>query len=419
MKSFIFQIQRTALLTVLSAGILVSCNKKLPDAIPIVTTPPTGSTIFETIRSGGATYSYLDSAIARASGFNNPAGRLDALLKDNTAIFTLFAPDNNAFQRSFQLLGLPIDVSTLKLFSAGRLDSILRYHLIGGLRFPTQSFPSSFPFSLYLQSNLILQAPSASLPPGYRMPVFPGKLGNTAFANNVPIVQADLAASNGILHRTSLLLLPPTRVLWERIATDPDMTYLKAAVEKGDQGDAAKTLETALRNPAANLTVMAPTNLAFQQLLTGQITLALIGMGVDPQIAAGQAAALASTPAVFNHPALANVLTPTLVKGIVVYHLLAEKYNNVYQGIRAFTVNMPTTDTPSLTLLNSAIPPHPGVTLKATFGFSGIIAATAKGVGNPIASNIQINPTPEPAGTSDQHYVNGTLHKIDQVLLPQ
>jgi len=44
-------------------------------------------------------------------------------------------------------------------------------------------------------------------------------------------------------------------------------------------------------------------------------------------------------------------------------------------------------------------------------------AATVKGLANASASNVIINPLP--AGSSDQHYVNGVMHKIDQVLLPQ
>jgi hypothetical protein len=71
--------------------------------------------------------------------------------------------------------------------------------------------------------------------------------------------------------------------------------------------------------------------------------------------------------------------------------------------------------------LNSAagLGSHPGVTLKATYGFSGVISITAKGLGNLTEANVQINPTPAPGGTSEQHYINGVLHKIDQVLLPQ
>ncbi|MGZ8550169.1 MAG: hypothetical protein ACXWV2_05890, partial [Chitinophagaceae bacterium] len=138
-------------------------------------------------------------------------------------------------------------------------------------------------------------------------------------------------------------------------------------------------------------------------------------------IAQGQAAALASTKDVFKNPALAQVLTPQTVSGIIVYHLLAMKTGSTVQGIRVFSVNIPSTPTNSATLLNSApgLLDHPGVTLQATYGFAGVIAITAKGVGNAIASEVAINPTPAPGGSSDQHYINGTLHKINQVLLPQ
>lgn len=412
------------LMTIISIGLLLSCNKELSEPEPIVPPPPTGVTIFDTIRGNGAAYSYLDSAIARASTFNNPAGKLDALLKDRSAVLTFFAPDNDAFQRSFQLLGLPTGVSTLKGFRPGQLDSILRYHIVGGQRFATSSIPATFPNNLYLESQLVLQAPSATLPPGYRMPIFPGKQGLTHFVNNIPLGQTDIELSNGILHKTSLVLLPPSQVLWQRVATDPELTYLKAAVEKADEGNTAKPLQSALSNAAANLTLLAPVNTAFQQLLTGQITLALMGMGLDQATAAAQAAALASTPDVFKNPALATVLTPQTVAGLVVYHLLGTKTNSTtspFQGIRVFSVNIPSNETNSFTLLNNApgYEDHSGVTLKATFGFSGVIAITAKGLGNATASNIQINPTPAPAGSSDQHYINGTLHKIDQVLLPQ
>jgi len=402
------------------AGIVSACNKELPDAEPIIPPSTVGLSIFETIRANGNIYSYLDSAIVRASAFNNPTGKLDTLLKNKSNVLTFFAPDNDAFQRSFQLLGLPTGVSTIKFFRPGQLDTILRYHLIGGQKITAANIPTTFPNSLYLQSMFVLQPPSATVPPGYRMPIFVGKQGTVTFANNIPVVSPpDQEVANGIINRTSFVLLPPSQVLWQRIATDPDLTYLKAAVQKADQGDPAKTLESALSNPAANLTVLAPSNLAFQQLLTAQITGALIAMGVDSATAAAQAAALASTPDVFNNPALAAVLTPTTVKGIVVYHLLAESHNNTFQGIRVFSNNIPSSDINSFTLLNTAVPIHPGVTLKATYGFNGVIAITAKGLANPTAANVQINPTPAPGGTSDQHYINGTLHKIDQVLRPQ
>ncbi len=88
-------------------------------------------------------------------------------------------------------------------------------------------------------------------------------------------------------------------------------------------------------------------------------------------------------------------------------------------GSRAFLNNFPTTATAYPTLLNSAVPTHPGVTLTGTFTGPTISAATIKGIANATAANILVNPTPEPNGTSDQFFVNGTIHKINQVLLPQ
>jgi hypothetical protein len=150
--------------------------------------------------------------------------------------------------------------------------------------------------------------------------------------------------------------------------------------------------------------------------LFGLIAQTLINNGVPPQIAIPTATQLASTPGVFTNPALASALTPQTVKGIVVYHVL---------GSRAFTNNFPTTETGYPTLLNSAIPTHPGLKLKATFTPPNpfVTTATVKDVyNNSPAANIFINAqplTPDPYGTSDQNFVNGVLHKIDKVLLLQ
>lgn len=246
-----------------------------------------------------------------------------------------------------------------------------------------------------------------------------------------------------MIHKTATLVAPPTQFLWDRINADPNLTYLKAAIQRADSGTvAAATLQAALLNPAASLTVFAPSNLAFQQALTGQITLALIPIVTQqlipvitaqliaggatpaqaaaqapalaaqqaPAIAQGQATALSSTPAVFSNPALFGALSAQTVKGLVVYHLLS---------VRTFSVNIPTSSFTVRTLLNSAIPLHPGVMIQATFGSTGVTAATVKGLANTSNSNILINPTPAPGGTSDQHYINGVLHVINQALRPQ
>ena len=381
---------------IITATLMASCNKSLPEAEPITTTPPSGSSIAELLDDPD--FSILKAAV-------NRAGKgITGLLGDKTGVFTFFAPNNAAFQFS----GIPSEAA-IGFLRSGLLDTILKYHIIGGQKIAAADISTGFS-NMYLQSSFVLAPPSASLPPGLRMPIFPSKRGSFAWANNIPVIQADIQAANGVIHKVAAIVAPPSKVLFQRVAADPDLTYLFAAVIRADSGDAAKTLQSALSNPAANLTVFAPTNLAFQQILTGQITLALIAQGLPPATAAATATALASSPTVFQNPALYSALSAQTVKGLVVYHIL---------GTRAFSVNIPVAATNVPTLLNGAIAAHPGVSLKATFGATGVTAATVKGLANPTASNIQINPTPEPNGTSDQHYINGTLHKIDQVLRPQ
>jgi uncharacterized surface protein with fasciclin (FAS1) repeats len=197
---------------------------------------------------------------------------------------------------------------------------------------------------------------------------------------------------------------------------DPGLSYLEAAIIRADSGIVAtssSSLVGALNNIGANLTVFAPTDAAFQATLTGAIAQALIAQGVPPADALALAGQLASTPDVFKNPALYAALSAQTVRGIVVYHVLVS---------RAFSNNLPTTQTLYKTLLNSAVPAHPGIGLQVVFGNPPspfATAATVKGAANATAANMLINPTPEPNGTSDQHYLNGVIHKIDQVLLPQ
>ncbi len=429
-----------------SAFILQACNKELPEAVPIEY--PVGSASETVLKKLDAPeYSILKTAVLKASNFTSSTGRLSDILGNPEGELTFFAPDNTAILTSFTLLGLPANASSLDYFSAGKLDTLLKYHMIGGRTLSSDKITSTFP-NMYLQSALVLAAPSKDLPPGLRMPIFLDKVGTNNFANYVPITQADILASNGVLHKTAIALLPPDQVLWQKIATQADYSYFKSAVIKADEGDAAKTLQAALSNAAANLTVFAPTNAAFQALLTAQITpgvLPLVKQGyintyilpaikaANPGIAdadamvmataaantephktnilnaaQAQAAGMAGTPDVFNNPALASVLTPQTVKGLVVYHIL---------GTRAFSVNLPTTESNFPTLLNGAIAAHPGIGIKAVWGAAGVTAITVKGLANATASNVLINQFVN--GTSDQNFINGAVHRIDQVLRPQ
>lgn len=378
--------------------LLVACNKDVPAPQPIVPAVSTGPSALDVINSDPG-FTILKAAVARAGA------SLTALLGDKSAVYTVFAPTDAAFQLS----GIP-SAAALAAFRPGQLDTILRYHMSGGQAYTAAQIPSAFP-NLNIPSLFVLAQPSPSIPPGLRMALFPSKRGSNLWVNNVPLTQTDIAVANGVIHKTATIVMPPSQYLWNRITADPNLNYFEAAIMRADSGTTAATsLQGVLLNPGASLTVFAPNDATMQATLTALITQALIAQGVPPATAAAQAAALASSPAVFSNPALYAALSAQTVKGLVVYHML---------GSRAFTVNIPTTPTSTPTLLNSAVPTHPGVTVQATFGAMGVTSATVKGVANATAANILINPTPAPGGTSDQHYINGALHIIDQVLRPQ
>lgn len=413
--------------------ILFSCNKEVEQFTETATEPPLGKTLGETIAST-ATDSLYYKLIVKAG--------LVSAINNKAATYTMFVPDNNAMKIFINAIsgGLVPLAAPDAVFSgfitanipAASAVGIVSYN-IGAQSLLSAKIPATFPNFQY--PTILNPAPTVSTL--LRLTTFPSTR-NGAWLNNGPLTSVDLVTANGVIHHTAFVTTPPQRYLWNRISSDTGLTYLKAAINRADSGTSAPgTLQGALLNIGANLTVFAPTDAAFKALLRGaiykallpiviqQLTAAYIAGGMmaadaaakatadAPPIAIGKATALASSPAVFSDSALFSALPAQTVKGIVVYHVF---------GNRAFTNNFPVTTTYYPTLLNGGIPTHPGVGLTATFGVPFVTSATIKGVGNSTASNIIINVSPlipDPSGTSDQHYLNGVLHKIDQVLLPQ
>lgn len=415
--------------------LLSACNKKVEQFIETPPVTQSGLALGETLASN-PNNSLFYSLLVR--------GNMLATINNKNTTFTMYVPDNNAMKLFVNAISgglVPIiapDAVFAGFISANipvaTAATIISYNIIPQA-LPSASIPSTFPNFQY--PTIFNPAPSISA--FLRLTTFPSTR-NGAWINNIPISGADITTANGIIHPTAFLVTPPQRFLWDRISTDPALTYLTAAIIRADSGVVATSTASligGLSNIGANLTVFAPTDSAFKATLTGyiylgllplvtqQLTAAYIGAGLPaanaaaqaaidaPPLANGKAVMLASSTAVFSNPLLFSVLTAQTVKGIIVYHILAS---------RAFTNNFSTTPTPALTLLNSAVPTHPGVILQAAFGAPFAISATVKGLGNATAANIIINPTPlipDPYGSSDQHYLNGVLHKIDQVLLPQ
>lgn len=394
MKQFMFTTKSRVLGLLAATVVLISCNKDLPVATPIVTTPSTNPSIMTLL--DGTSFTYLKAAVTRAG--------LTTALSNTGAIYTFFAPDNAAFNAS----GIP-SIDVINLMPAAQLNAILSYHLVGGQLYFAAGVNDKFP-NMYLQSTLLLQAPSAALPPGYRMPICPSRRANTIWANQVPVKQSDIAASNGVMHVVAGLVVPPDSTIAQIVTRDPSYSYLAAAIARADSGAVAPNrLIDVLGNAAANLTVTAPTDLAFQQTLTFVITQALIGQGMDAATALATATALASTPAVFNNPALFGALSARTVAGIVAYHVMgrvsAVPGNNALLG-RIFSVNIPAASTP----VNTLVVPAPNVGPVPVFMQNTAGTVTVKGLANPTAATVTV---------ANKHCINGVIHRINGVLLPQ
>lgn len=392
---------------------LSSCNKE-PEMLQEPEQPdPTGSTLTELLEANP------DDSLYRRLMIHS--GLYDMFNGEDGNFYTLFVPGNNAmkmFINTVSMGAVPLNApdAVFSSFITDNVDLPTAQAIVGYNSVPqalsSSSFGTTFPNFQY--PTIFNPAPSIS--PFLRLTNFPSAR-NGNWLNNVPITTVDEAARNGVIHHTAALVAPSSRFLWDRIDTDPQLTYLRAAILRADSATVTATtpglLQGYLMNIGANFTVFAPTDDAFRATLTFAITQALINMGVDPGTAAAQAAVLASTPDVFQNPLLYGTLTAEMVTGFVAYHITTS---------RAFTNNFPTTSTAyPITLLNNFVA-HPGIELQAVMGAPFAIAATVKGLFNTTPANIQINASPlmpDPVGTSDQNYHNGVLHKIDQVLIPQ
>jgi len=354
---------KTGITLALVANTIVSCNKSLPRAEPIVTPAPTGSSIAELLNDPN--FSILKAAVTRSTS-------MTALLSDKTAVYTFFAPTDAAFQAS----GIP-SAAAIATFRPGQLDTLLKYHLVGGQALSSAAIPTTFP-NLQLPSSFVLAPPSAALPPGLRMSIFPSKRGTSLWVNNIPITQTDIPAANGIVHKVAALVAPPTTTIKGILASDPaNFSIMSAAIARADSGQTGlNKLDSVLNYAPANLTLFAPNNTAFRTLFPPGTP--------DPVIIA-----------LLNNPAF---FTAQTVRGLVAYHLL---------GTRAFSVNF--SATPSLYNTQLVIPGTPPTVVPVLVTYTGA-TFTVKGFANPTESNVV---------TRDKNAVNGVVHVIDQPLKPQ
>ncbi|NER15988.1 fasciclin domain-containing protein [Spongiivirga citrea] len=176
-----------------------------------------------------ANYSTFKDALDRV-GLTNA-------LNNDTGSFTIFIPDNDAFDRYFATLGIDI---TLDNIQANLLTAIINYHLKSGAT-ASGDFMNGYVSTLAKEPSnnqdidLYIQTGSS-----------------ITINGTVMIEQADIAATNGTIHKvTEVLKLPAVS---DFINADPQMSSLKSIV--------TDDINAALSDLDTDFTIFAPTNQA-------------------------------------------------------------------------------------------------------------------------------------------------------------
>jgi transforming growth factor-beta-induced protein len=186
--------------------------------------------VFDNVIATSPNHTLLEAAIVQAG--------LVSALQNPSSTLTVFAPDDQAFTNLATALGTNVN----GLLALPNLQDILLYHVVGAV------VPSSA-----VTNGAIVQP----LSPTNTLKVT-ATTGGSVFVNHAQVTAVDLFAANGVVHVLNNVVLPVETVA--DVAIDNGFTTLVAAVIQAE-------LLPALTNPLSNLTVFAPNNDAFQDLV--------------------------------------------------------------------------------------------------------------------------------------------------------
>ena len=170
-------------------------------------------------------FSTLNAAVTKAG--------LSATLS-SAGPFTVFAPTNEAFTAS------GITSAVLGSLTADQVKNILLYHTI-----PSKILAAQVP-----------AGPNAPVTAANGGILYVTNNSNGVFVNGIQVTQANVQASNGVVHVIGKVLMPPSGNIVEMAQADTSLSYLVAAVIHAN-------LQGALSGDGP-LTVFAPTNNAFR-----------------------------------------------------------------------------------------------------------------------------------------------------------
>ena len=197
-------------------------------------TPAQANTISDIVVAGSS-FTSLEAAVLKA----NLQGTLSG-----TGPFTVFAPDDAAFTAS------GITTAALNALSITQVQNILLYHTVG---------------SKILAAD-VPAGPNAKVTTAGGDSVFVTKNANGVFINGIKVKTADVAADNGVIHVIERVLNPPVGNIVETAVAGNLDSLVKAVTRATSAPGGDPSLAATLSN--ARLTVFAPTNAAFTQLLS-------------------------------------------------------------------------------------------------------------------------------------------------------
>lgn len=306
---------------IITGGILLLSSCKKDDN----TQPAPTNTITDVVVNN-ASYSVLKEAVVKANLSTTLSG---------AGPFTVFAPDNAAFASA------GISSATVAALSASQLSDLLLYHTIGSK----------------ILASAVPAGPNAKVVTAGGDSVFVTKNATGVYVNGIKVAEADIAADNGVIHRLSKALNKPSgNIVATAQAAGSGLDSLVKAIVRannapGGDPNLINTLST------ATITVFAPTNAAFTQLLA-----ALGTNNID------------------------NIPVATLL-AVLRYHVVAG---------RAFSSDLVAGPLPMLAGGNTTISLSSGATIKGN--------GNGSNASNITATNIMCR--------------NGVVHVIDRVLLP-
>jgi uncharacterized surface protein with fasciclin (FAS1) repeats len=186
--------------------------------------------VFDDVIAASPAHSSLRAALEQEG--------LDVALRDPMATYTVFAPDNAAFNALAAELGLDIP----GLLALPNLSDILLYHVLG-ITVPSEAVTNGFIATPLNDENTLKLTVD----------------GNAIFVNQAEVNLANLDTDNGVVHSVDAVLLPWTTVADIAIGSGAHNTLVAAVIEA--------RLLPALTDPFASLTVFAPTDDAFTDAL--------------------------------------------------------------------------------------------------------------------------------------------------------